>query len=143
MAQSLLVTTARLSRNTLYVGCLYFVWLAHDCYGHSGRLVTRWFSWRRGFSSLAAGMLMCGWGWSAHTGCRSQLELLQTHWYAGLVPWSGSHIGGVLVLARVTHWGEQSEKRFKGASGARWIDQGWSSGTPGQGSQCLLGRKTE
>lgn len=60
---------------------------------------------------------MCGWGWSTHTGCRSQLELLQTHQYAGLVPWSGSHIGGVLVLARVTHWGGRVRNALKGPVG--------------------------
>ena len=142
MAQSLLVTRARISRNTLYVGCLYFMWLDHDCYGHSGRLVTPWFSQRRGFSPVAAGTLMCGWGWSTHNWLQvpagavadtlvcwaSSLEW-KPHWRC-----AGAGSGHPL-------WG-QSEKRFKGASGARWIDQGWSSGTPGQGSQCLLGRKT-
>lgn len=51
------------------------------------------------------------------TGCRSQLEPLQTHWYAGLVPWSGSGIGGVLVLAWVTHCGGRVRNALKGPVG--------------------------
>lgn len=112
VAQFLLVTRARISRGIPYVSCMCPLVV------FGPQLL-----W-----TFCVGLC------PSSTGCK----ILQAHWYAGLAPWSGSHFGGVPVLAGATiGWG-RVRTTFKGPADLGGLSRAGPQEHLGQNAWCML-----